>query len=136
MTQGRPLTTQKKAALWRAYKQKQTANYVATRCNISPHTAEKYIKILHFQTRLEKLLLKANEFVDEDQALSLANTIRPIANIRVRLLERILGQIKKGDLDASISDIDRLIRLERYLRGEPESRTEDVSTWKWLEEDE
>ena len=130
------LTAQKKAALFRAYKQRQTANYVAIRCNVSPHTAEKYIRTLQFKTRLEKLLLKANEFVDEDQAKSLANTIRPIANMRVRLLDRILKQIKKGELDASIADVDRLIRLERYLRGEPESRTEDVGTWKWLEEDE
>lgn len=131
----KPLTAQKKAALWRAYKQRQTANSVAIRCNVSPHTAEKYIRTLQFKTRLEKLLLKANEIVDEDQALSLANTIRPIANMRVRLLEQILKQIKKGELDASIADVDRLIRLERYLRGEPESRTEDVGTWKWLEDD-
>ena len=130
------LTAQKKAALFRAYKQRQTANYVAIRCNVSPHTAEKYIRTLQFKTRLEKLLLKANEFVDEDQAKSLANTIRPIANMRVRLLDRILKQIKKGELDASIADVDRLIRLERYLRGEPESRTEDVGAWKWLEDDE
>jgi len=133
---GRWLTTQKKAALWRAYKQRQTANYVATRCEISPHTAEKYIKVLAFKARLEKLASKANEYVDEDQALSLANTIKPIANIRVRLLERIQTQIRDGELNASIADIDKLIRLERYLRGEPESRTEDIGLWKWLEEDE
>ena len=130
------LTTQKKAALWRAYKQRQTANYIAVRCNVSPHTAEKYIAKLHFKARLEKLMQKANDFVDEDQAKSLANTITKIANMRVRLLEQILKQIKKGELDASITDIDKLIRLERYLRGEPESRTEDVGTWMWLEEDE
>ena len=133
---GRSITSQQKAALWRAYKRRQTANYVATHCNVSPHTAEKYIKTLNFKNRLEKLLLKANDFVDEDQALSLANTIQPVANMRVRLLEQILKQIKKGELDASISDVDKLIRLERYLRGEPESRTEDVGTWRWLEEDE
>ena len=130
----RSLTAQKKAALWRMYKQKQTANYVAVHCNVSPHTAEKYIKTLNFKTRLEKLLQKANDFVDEDQAKSLANTIKPIANMRVCLLEQILKQIKKGELAASITDVDRLIRLERYLRGEPESRTEDVGTWTWLED--
>lgn len=132
----KPLTAQKKAALFRAYKQRQTANYVATHCKISPHTAEKYIRTLQFKTRLEKLLLRASEIVDEDQALSLANTIRPIANMRIRLLDQILKQIKKGELNASIADVDRLIRLERYLRGEPESRTEDVGAWKWLEDDE
>lgn len=130
------LTARKKAALWRAYKQKQTANYVAVHCSVSPHTAEKYIKTLDFKVRLEKLMRKANDFVDEDQAKSLANTIIPIANMRVHLLEQILKQIKKGELAASIVDVDRLIRLERYLRGEPESRTEDISAWKWLEDDE
>jgi hypothetical protein len=129
------INAQQKAALWRAYKQRQTANYVASRCNVSQHTAEKYVKELGFRVRLEKLRQKANEYVDEDQAMSLASTIKPIANMRVLLLDKILKQIKEGDLEASVADVDRLIRLERYLRGEPDSRTEDISSWKWLEED-
>jgi hypothetical protein len=132
---GKRLSSQKRAALWRAYKQRQTANYVATHCKVSPHTAEKYIKSLNFKDRYEKLLQKANEFVDESQAQSLANTLKPLANIRALLIKQLLALLKEGELDSSISDVDRIIRLERYLRGEPDSRTEDIGSWRWLEEE-
>ena len=130
-----PLSRQKIAALWRVYKQRPSANYVATHCKVSPHTAQKYIREHKFADRFAKLQEKANEIVDEDQALSLANTLQPLANSRALLLEQLLAQIKKGELVASVADIDKIIRLERFLRGEPESRTEDLGTWKWLEED-
>lgn len=133
---GKQLSQQKKAALWRAYKQRQTANFVATHCSVSPHTAERYIRILNFKKRFEKLVLKANDLVDEDQAASLANTLRPLANIRTQLIDQLLSHLKKGELEASITDVDKIVRLERYLRGEPDSRTEDIGSWKWLEDDE
>lgn len=130
-----PLSKQKKAALWRAYKQSQSAHYVSIKCAVSRNTATKYIRDLNFAERYAKLLAKANEFVDEDQAVSLANTLKPLANARVLLLDQLLAQIKKGELEASVADVDKIVRLERFLRGEPESRTEDLGTWKWLEED-
>ena len=133
---GKPLSQQKKAALWRAYKQRQTANYVATHCNVSPHTAEKYIRNLNFKERFAKLIAKANELVDEDQATSLANTLKPLANARARLIDQLLTHLKNGELNTSVSDVDKIVRLERYLRGEPDSRIEDIGAWKWLEDDE
>ena len=130
-----PLSRQKIAALWRAYKQRQSVSYVANTCSVSRATARKYILELKFAERFAKLQERANEIVDEDQALSLANTLKPLANARALLLGELLAQIKKGVLEASVADVDKIIRLERFLRGEPESRTEDLGTWKWLEED-
>ena len=132
---GKPLSHQKQAALWRAFKQRQTANFVATRCNISPHTAQKYILSLHFKQRLDKLLAKANEFVDEDQVQSLVNTLKPLANVRALLLNDLLAHIKKGELEATISDLDKIVRLERYLRGEPDTRIDQEVSFEWLEVD-
>jgi len=130
-----PLSRQKIAALWRAYKQRQSASYVANTCSVSRATARRYIREHKFAERFAKLQERANEIVDEDQALSLANTLKPLANSRALLLEQLLAQIKKGELEASVADVDKIVRLERFLRGEPESRTEDLGTWKWLEED-
>ena len=126
------LSTQKIGAMWRAYKQHQSAYYVALTCSISETTARKYIANHNFAQRLVKLLAKVNEFVDEDQAKSLANTLKPLSNLRAILLNDALDHAKQGKLEATITDIDKIVRLERYLRGEPESRTEDVGTWKWL----
>jgi len=130
-----PLSRQKIAALWRAYKQRQSDSYVANTCSVSRSTARKYIHEHKFAERLAKLQERANEIVDDDQSQSLANTLKPLANSRALLLDQLLAHIKKGMLEASVSDLDKIIRLERFLRGEPESRTEDIGTWKWLEED-
>ena len=132
---GKPLSPQKKAALWRAFKQRQTANYVGTHCHVSHNTAAKYIRDLNFAERYAKLQAKANEFLDEDQAKSLANTLKPLANLRAIILKDLLAHVKNSDVEASFADVDRIIRLERYLRGEPESRTEQDFSFEWLDDD-
>ena len=129
------LSTQQIAALWRAYKQRQSAQYVSIKCAVSRNTAAKYILNHNFAQRFAKLLAKANEFVDEDQAKSLANTLKPLANARALLLEQLLAHVKKGELKATISDIDKIVRLERYLRGEPEAHTEQAVSFEWLDAD-
>jgi len=129
------LSTQQIAALWRAYKIRQTANYVGTHCHVSHNTATKYIRNHNFAERYAKLQAKANEFLDEDQAKSLANTLRPLANVRAILLETLLAHYKQGDFEATISDVDKIVRLERYLRGEPESHTEQEFSFEWLDVD-
>ena len=132
---GKPLSTQQIAALWRAYKIRQTARFVARHCSVNQHTAEKYIRNHNFAERYAKLQAKANEFLDEDQAKSLANTLKSVANARALLLQDLLVQIKKGDLKASVSDVDKIVHLERYLRGEPESRTEHQGySFEWLKD--
>jgi len=132
---GKSLSTQQIAALWRAYKIKQTADFVAKHCDVSWHTATKYISDHNFAQRFAKLQAKANEFLDEDQAKSLANTLKPLANARALLLEDLLAHIKNHDLEASVSDVDKIVRLERYLRGEPDSHIQQKVSFEWLEVD-
>ena len=133
---GKSLSPQQIAALWRAYKIRQTARFVARHCSVSQHTAEKYIRDRNFAERYAKLQAKADEFLDEDQALSLANTIKPLANLRVIILKDLLAHVKNGDIKATVSDVDKIVRLERYLRGEPESQTEQAVSFEWLDVDE
>jgi hypothetical protein len=129
---GKPLSTQQIAALWRAYKQRQTVSFVAKHCDVSWGTAAKYILNHNFAQRFVKLQAKANDILDEDQAKSLANTIKPLANTRALLLEQLLAHVKNGDIKATVSDVDKIVRLERYLRGEPEAHTEQAVSFEWL----
>ena len=132
---GKSLSSQQIAALWRAYKIRQTARFVGQHCHVSKNTAGKYIRDHNFAQRYAKLQAKANEYLDEDQAKSLANTLRPLANTRALLLEQPLAHVKNGDIKATVSDVDKIVRLERYLRGEPESRTEQQGyTFEWLKD--
>ena len=131
---GKSLSTQQIAALWRAYKIRQNASFVANHCDVSWGTATKYILNHNFATRFVKLQARANEFLDEDQAKSLANTLKPLSNIRTILLQDALAHAQKGELEATISDIDKVVRLERYLRGEPDTRIEEGVSFRWLDE--
>lgn len=132
---GQQLTTQQIAALWRAYKIKPTARFVAQHCSVSPHTAGKYIRDHNFAQRLARLQAKAAEYVDEDQAKSLAATIKAASNARFVLAGKLLDHIKDDDFEATIADFDKLVRLERYLRGEPDAHTEQKIKFEWLEVD-
>jgi hypothetical protein len=129
-----PLSTQKKAALWRAYKQKQSARYVARTCHVSTHTAQKYIKELKFAERWQKIEQQANKLVDKDQAESLAEEIRNISHIKSIALDMLETVLSSKELIPSISDYIKLVQLERALRGEHDNREEEDSSirFEWL----
>ena len=128
-----PLSTQKKAALWRAYKQRQTAEYVSKKCGISWHTANKYIKELKFVERWQKIEHEANKIVDKDQAESLAEEIRNISHIKSIAYDTLEWVLSSKERIPSISDYLKLGQAERSLRGEHDNREEDSSiTFEWL----
>jgi len=129
------LSTQQIAALWRAYKIRQTVSFVAKHCDVSWGTAEKYIRDHNFAQRFAKLQAKANEFLDEDQAKSLARDLKNITNIKSFIADALLDALKNKTFKPGTADYDRILRLERYLRGEPESRTEQDFSFEWLDDD-
>ena len=132
---GKPLSTQQIAALWRAYKIRQTARFVARHCSVSQHTAEKYILKHNFAQRLVKLQAKANNILDDDQAKSLARAIENSANINTFIADALIDALKNKTFKPGTADYDRMVRLERYLRGEPDTRTEQAGTFEWLRVD-
>lgn len=132
---GKSLTTQQIAALWRAYKIHQTACFVAQRCQVSPHTATKYFLSQNFAARFAKLKARADEIADEDQAKSLARAIKNVAHINSFIADALLEALRNKTLALSTADYDRMLRLERYLRGEPDSHTEQKVSFEWLEVD-
>ena len=79
--------------------------------------------------------MKANGLVDDDQAKSLANDIITVSNLKTLIASELKTLLEKGNLQPGTSDYDRLVRLERYLRGEPESRTEQNVSFEWLDEE-
>jgi len=132
---GKSLSTQQIAALWRAYKIRQTVSFVAKHCDVSWGTAEKYILNHNFAQRFAKLQAKANEILDDDQAKSLARAIKNVSNINTFIADTLLDALKNKMLKLGTADYDRMVRLERYLRGEPEAHTEQAVSFEWLDED-
>lgn len=128
-------TTQKIEAMWKAYKKHQTAFYVARACNISPHTAKRYIERGDFAVRFSKLKVKASEIADDAQADVLAQDLIKLGNIKSLVANSIMTTLEKGKFSPSITELDKIIRLIAFIRGEPDSRTEEIRDFSWLDED-
>ena len=129
------LTPEQIEAVWKAYKKHQTAYYVAQLCGISPHTAKRYISKGNFAVRFSKLKIKASEIADDSQADVLAQDLIKLGNIKSLLAKGILTALEKKKLHPSIAELDKIIRLIAFIRGEPDSRREEVFDFRWLDED-
>lgn len=123
-------------AMWNAFKKHQSACYVARVANVSPHTAKKYINNGKFAIRFSKLKVKASEIADDAQADVLAEDLIELGNIKTLLSEAILTSLKKGTLKPTITELDRVVRLIEFIRGEPDQRTEEYYDFSWIEEGE
>lgn len=121
-------------AMWKAYKKHQSAFYVAKDAGVSTHTAQKYISRGHFAVRFSKLKVKASVIADDAQANVLADDLIKLGNIKTLLSNAILDRLEKGSLNPTISELDRVIRLIAFIRGEPDQRTEEVYDFSWIEE--
>jgi hypothetical protein len=121
-------------AMWKAYKKHQSAFYVARTASVSPHTAKKYINSGNFAIRFSKLKVKASEIADDVQADALAQDLIKLGNIKTLVSEAILKSLKKETLQPTIQELDKIIRLIAFIRGEPDQRTEEHYDFSWIEE--
>ena len=123
-------------AMWKAYKKHQSAFYVARSANISPHTAKKYINSEKFSIRFSKLKVKASAIADDAQADVLAEDLIKLCNIKTLLSDAIQTSLKKGTLKPTITELDRIVRLIAFIRGEPDQRSEEYYDFSWIEQTE
>lgn len=130
------MTQQKIACMWKAYKKHQTAFYVAKACNISRHTAQKYIESGSFSVRFSKLKIKASSIADDAQADAFAQDLIKLGNIKTLLSDAIETLLENKELNPSIADLDKVMRLMFFIRGEPDQRREEVFDFSWLEDTE
>ena len=123
-------------SMWKAYKEHQSAFYVGRVANVSAHTAQKYINSGKFAVRFSKLKIKASEIADDAQADALAQDLIKLGNIKTLMTDAILTKLQKGTLVPTINELDKILRLIMFIRGEPDERTEEYFDFSWIEETE
>lgn len=121
-------------AMWRAYKKHQSAFYVARCAKVSPHTAKKYINKKGFSVRFSKLKVKASAIADDAQVEAFADDLIKLGNIKTLLSDTIMTKLKKGTLNPTIAELDKIIRLIAFIRGEPDQRSEEYYDFSWIDE--
>lgn len=122
--------------LWQAFIEHQSAYFVAATCKVSSTTARKYRYSEHWNERLRKIRHKASALADKKVALHLAKDIEVVHDLQMEIADSIQKQLEAGNYKSTVGDLERLVKLEHFLRGLPDSRTEhpDIS-FKWLKRD-
>src|SRR4029077_12248762 len=99
---------------------------VAKSLGISEATVKQWGRTLKWQKRVEERDLEVPRTV-ADRALKgeSEHRERQLQIVRMALFH-VAKAIAEGKVKATMADLDRLIRLERFLSDEPDSRTEHV----------
>jgi len=119
-----PLSTKKRAALFRAFQEKQTVRHVSRKCGVSHTTVRKYRLREKWDERLKEIRKKAEAKADSKAATELAKNLQIVRWAKGRVLEEINKQKKGVKTKAPVAALEKLIRLELLLMGRPDSHTE------------
>lgn len=112
--------------MFKAYCEKQSILYVSKKCSVSPRTVRKYRKVHEWDKRLAEIQKKAQEKTDDNLARALAQNIKYVQYAKGKVMELMQsGMVVSSN---PVADLDKMIRLELLLRGEADSRTENVNT--------
>ena len=109
--------------LWRAFLEHQTAYFVAAKCGVSPTTAWKYRYSRNWDERLRKIRVRASALADSKVPLHPAKDVEVVQDIQMKIVESIQERLEAGNYKPTVRDYDRLVRLERFLRGSSDRRT-------------
>lgn len=120
------LSAKKLEEMFKAYCERPSLQYVSRKCKVSHVTARKYRKSEDWEARMLKIQQKANDRVDDNIAKTLSNDIKIVQLAKSRAVHT-LRETKQLDAKNIVGDLNTLIRLELFLRGENESRTEVVT---------
>jgi len=122
--------------LWQAYQEHQSAYFVAAKCKVSSTTARKYRYSEHWDERLRNIRAKASTLADNKVARELAKDVEVAHDIQMKIADSIQKQLEAGNYKVTVRDYERLVKLEYFLRGLPDSRTEHPNiSFEWLEDD-
>jgi transposase len=99
---------------------------VARKLGVSVSTTKLWGRTFEWQRRVrERDLDVARTVADRTIKGETEHKDRQLQIVHMALLQ-VAKAVAEGKVKANISDLDRLIRLERFLSNEPDSRTEHV----------
>lgn len=106
--------------------EKRSYEKVAREFNVSPSTVKLWGKSLRWKERLkERDLQVAREVASRTLADEVNHRDRNLQIVRMALV-RLAKAVVDGQVKMALGDLDRLIRLESFLRDEPDSRQEII----------
>lgn len=106
--------------------EKRSYDKVAKEFNVSPSTVKLWGKSLRWKERLkERDLQVARELAGRTLADEVSHRERNLQIVHMALVQ-LAKAVADGHVKMALGDLDKLIRLESFLRDEPDSRQEVV----------
>ena len=106
--------------------EKRSYEKVAGEFNVSPSTVKLWGKSLRWKQRLkERDLQVARGVASRTLADEVSHRERNLQIVHMALVQ-LARAVADGEVKMALGDLDRLIRLESFLRDEPDSRQEVV----------
>ncbi len=135
MTAGIKLTKKKVGDMWKMFQAGFSAPAIARACSVSKGAVLTYRKTQKWVERRDAITERANAKADSEQVTLLAENMKIVRFAKGKLLEQ-LKKIADGEEISRmpVTDLDKLIRLEEFLHGRPDSRPQ-VDYSKMTEEE-
>lgn len=121
------LSDAKRSELWAAYNERQSIEHVSRKCGVHHKTVERYLRLDHWNERLEEIRAKAREQADQSLAQSMAESLALVRDYKARLA-LALSTKKVSTAEVTAAELEKVIKLEAFVLGGVESRHEQVLT--------
>jgi hypothetical protein len=101
---------------------------LATKLGLALNTVKNWSAQFHWQDRLEEREREVGRVLaNKTLRAEVDSRMRSMQLVQVALVQ-VAKQLAEGRIKATFNDLDKLLRLERFLEGLPESRQEVVAT--------
>ena len=119
---GKALTAEKREQMFQVFFKHGTLQSVVKELVVCQATAIKYRKVDNWDHRVEEIKWKATAKIDNNAANRLSENMKLVLFAKRTLMKEI--QAEGIDSSRKVADLDKLIRLEEFLSGSPDSRPE------------
>lgn len=116
---GRDLVDQ----MWKMFQAGVSVQAISRACTVNRGTVIRYRRVEKWVARRDAITERANAKADHEQVSLLAENMKNVKLAKDKLIAQIT-KIEDGKevTRTPISDLDKLIRLEEFLHGRPDSR--------------
>lgn len=120
---GVKLTKKKVADMWAMFQAGVSCLSIGRALSVSRPTVLRYKRIEKWVERRDKITERANAKADHEQVTLLAENMKIVRFAKGKLLDQLKAIAEGGEISKSpVMDLDKLIRLEEFLHGRPDSR--------------
>ena len=123
MTAGIKLTKKKVDQMWKMFAAGFSAPAISRACSVSKGAVLTYRRKHKWVERRDKITERADKKADDAQVSLLAENMKIVRFAKGKLLDQLKAIADGAEISKMpVTDLDKLIRLEEFLHGRPDSR--------------